>query len=247
LRFSTAGPDATSAWFAVSEYSSNIDNRAYVQQIDTNGDVLFEPHNGILLEDVNQCELNITSNNTAWLITQTVEEWPDFRDLSYLHIDSSGNFFDEYTNGAEDLDVSIGIQGYPTIVNDGEDGLIVTWRDHLGDASHVLAQRLEMELTGIAKDEGQNLLAEQFQIDIVYPNPFNSIVNVVLQLPVAGKLRVTVYDVLGREVVVLAENHYPVGKHTLTFNTNSMSSGVYFIRANLDGRQAAIRKVMLLR
>jgi len=39
-----------------------------------------------------------------------------------------------------------------------------------------------------------------------------------------------VYDVLGREVVVLADGMKEAGYYTATFNGSRLSSGIYFVR-----------------
>jgi bacillolysin len=63
-----------------------------------------------------------------------------------------------------------------------------------------------------------------------YPNPFNPQTVITGQWAVSSEVRLVVYDVLGREVAVLAKGRYPAGKYTFTFDGTNLASGVYFYR-----------------
>jgi hypothetical protein len=82
-------------------------------------------------------------------------------------------------------------------------------------------------MTGVADQDG---VPKEFRLEQNYPNPFNPKTVVSCQLPVASVVRIVVYDVLGREVTVLANDRYPVGKYTFTFDGANLASGVYFCR-----------------
>ncbi|MGA9119984.1 MAG: glycoside hydrolase family 44 protein [Bacteroidota bacterium] len=68
------------------------------------------------------------------------------------------------------------------------------------------------------------------ELDQNYPNPFNPKTVVSGQWTVDSKVRLVVYDLLGREVAVLANGRYPAGKFSFTFDAKNLSSGVYFYR-----------------
>jgi uncharacterized lipoprotein YddW (UPF0748 family) len=63
-----------------------------------------------------------------------------------------------------------------------------------------------------------------------YPNPFNPETNIRFTLPVASKVTLTVYDLLGREVAVLLDERRYAGEHTVRFNAAGLPSGVYIYR-----------------
>lgn len=46
-----------------------------------------------------------------------------------------------------------------------------------------------------------------------YPNPFNPATTLAFELPQASRVTLTVYDVLGREIVRLADGEYEAGRH----------------------------------
>ncbi len=64
------------------------------------------------------------------------------------------------------------------------------------------------------------------------------------QWSVTSVVRLVVYDVLGREVAVLANGTYPAGKYSFTFDGGRLASGVYFYRLSAGGFTAT--RAMLL-
>jgi hypothetical protein len=68
-----------------------------------------------------------------------------------------------------------------------------------------------------------------------YPNPFNPSTKIAFELPKASRVKLIIYDIVGREVAQVADADYPAGYTELTWNgLNShgtmVSSGVYFYR-----------------
>ncbi len=63
-----------------------------------------------------------------------------------------------------------------------------------------------------------------------YPNPFNPGTTIRYELPTLSEVRLSVYDVLGREVSVLVNERRNAGSHEVRFDASQLSSGVYFYR-----------------
>ncbi len=87
---------------------------------------------------------------------------------------------------------------------------------------------------GIQGDEGRGMPVV-YDLSQNYPNPFNPTTTIRFALPRASTVRLTVYNVLGQEVAILADEVRPAGYHTVVWNgTNrsgtSVSSGVYIFR-----------------
>jgi hypothetical protein len=85
-----------------------------------------------------------------------------------------------------------------------------------------------------------------------YPNPFNPSTTVQVNLAEAHRLRLTVYDLLGREVAPLADGVFEAGRHTFAFDASASPSGVYFCRMTAvklsDGTAvSAVRRMLLQR
>jgi hypothetical protein len=74
------------------------------------------------------------------------------------------------------------------------------------------------------------LLPAELRLESVYPNPFNRQVRVNYALPNAGELRLAVYDLTGREVVVLVNGWMDAGSHLVIMNATMLPSGIYFLK-----------------
>ena len=83
-----------------------------------------------------------------------------------------------------------------------------------------------------------------FSLKQNYPNPFNPSTNISYMLKNSGKVRLSVYDLLGREVAVLANEIQAAGQHEVKFSANGLSSGIYFYK--LQATNGVITKKMLL-
>jgi|GEM_PF-3266327 len=69
----------------------------------------------------------------------------------------------------------------------------------------------------------------------VYPNPFNPVTTIGYTIAGAGhealgtrRVKLSVYDMLGREVAVLVNEQKAPGEYTATFNGAGLASGLYF-------------------
>lgn len=88
-------------------------------------------------------------------------------------------------------------------------------------------------------------------IDAVTPNPFRSRTEVTFTIPAAGHVRVSFYDLAGREVRVLTSGARSAGAHRVAWdgrdeNGRAVANGVYFARVETGGRSES-KKVTLVR
>ncbi|MGA9121006.1 MAG: YCF48-related protein [Bacteroidota bacterium] len=79
-----------------------------------------------------------------------------------------------------------------------------------------------------------------------YPNPFNPSTVISGQWTSDNWVKLVVYDVLGREVAVLADGRYPAGRYTFRFDGTGRASGVYFCRL-MAGAFSGVTKMVLVR
>ena len=63
-----------------------------------------------------------------------------------------------------------------------------------------------------------------------YPNPFNPVTTIAYELPGPSDVRLSVFDVLGREVSVLVDGRMEAGAHVIRFDGSTFASGVYLYR-----------------
>ncbi len=65
---------------------------------------------------------------------------------------------------------------------------------------------------------------------VAYPNPSGGRTTLGFTLPEPAAMRLAVYDVLGREVAVLAEGAHEAGRHTVPLDGSALPAGVYLVR-----------------
>jgi hypothetical protein len=86
----------------------------------------------------------------------------------------------------------------------------------------------------------------EFVLSQNYPNPFNPTTVISYQLPVISEVKLVVYDILGREVQVLASGKKAPGRYQAHFDASRLASGVYICRLT-SGKFTEARKMMLIR
>lgn len=83
------------------------------------------------------------------------------------------------------------------------------------------------------------------KLDQNYPNPFNPGTTIKYDLPMSSMERLSVYNMLGREVSVLVNGRKEAGYHEVKFDGAGLSSGVYFYRIQA-GSFVETRKLLLV-
>jgi hypothetical protein len=63
-----------------------------------------------------------------------------------------------------------------------------------------------------------------------YPNPFNPSTQITYNIPKDGNVKLSIYDILGREISTLVNENKTVGRYSAQFNSDRLSSGTYFYR-----------------
>ncbi len=96
----------------------------------------------------------------------------------------------------------------------------------------------------------QEALAKQdmpvaYALRAAQPNPFASSTLIQYDLPEATYVRLTVYDMTGREVARLVDEEKGAGYHAASFDAKGISSGVYLYRLNAGAFKQTGRLVLL--
>jgi hypothetical protein len=79
-----------------------------------------------------------------------------------------------------------------------------------------------------------------------YPNPFNPSTTIKFELPKSSDVRLSVYDMLGREVSVLVNERRDAGVYEVKFDASELASGVYLYTLQA-GDSVQSRKLLVLR
>lgn len=88
-------------------------------------------------------------------------------------------------------------------------------------------------------------IARELTLGPAYPNPFNAEVVIPFSLPVAADLRLTIHDITGRQIAVLAAGNFAPGSHHVRWQANSAASGLYFARIQAGDQQRTLKIVAL--
>ena len=76
----------------------------------------------------------------------------------------------------------------------------------------------------------QRIIPTVYNLYQNYPNPFNPSTTIKYSIPQLSFVTLKIYDILGREVTSLVNEEQAVGVYKIQFNSNKLSSGVYFYR-----------------
>ena len=116
--------------------------------------------------------------------------------------------------------------------------------DYLWNTGNENAPLLVVKPFGTA-NEVENLgLPAEISLSQNYPNPFNPSTSIQFALPESGNVRLSVFNLLGQNVVTLVNGVESAGYHTVQFDASRLSSGIYLYR--LETSSSTIIKQMVL-
>jgi len=87
---------------------------------------------------------------------------------------------------------------------------------------------------------------KEYSLSQNYPNPFNPSTTIKFELPKSSVVRLSVYDLLGREVSVLVNERRNAGYHEVKFDGSNLASGVYFYRLQA-GEFVSSKRMLILK
>jgi hypothetical protein len=70
----------------------------------------------------------------------------------------------------------------------------------------------------------------------LFPVPANEFTTLTFDLKTNSKVSIKLIDNLGREIKAIENSNLSTGNHKYTIETNTLSSGIYFIQLNIDGK-----------
>lgn len=123
------------------------------------------------------------------------------------------------------------------IIGVQEDNGGMVWVDFLtgemsNDNIEVSIATLELPATTGIDDDIR--IPHSYSMAQNYPNPFNATTTIAYNLPEGSYVSIDVYDIIGRKIETLVSGHQNAGEHSVVWNANNVSSGVYFYRINAN-------------
>jgi hypothetical protein len=91
-----------------------------------------------------------------------------------------------------------------------------------------------------------DLSVNKFNLGQNYPNPFNQSTTISYQVPDNGFVSLKIYNTVGKEVATLVNSNQTQGSHTIEFNAEDLTSGMYYCTLRCNG-QVQSNKMFLVR
>ena len=85
----------------------------------------------------------------------------------------------------------------------------------------------------------------EYRLEQNYPNPFNPVTRIKFLVPSSSQVRLTVYDLLGREVALLVNEVRQPGSYEVQFNASHLPSGFYIYRLQAGGHIATNKMILM--
>ncbi len=116
------------------------------------------------------------------------------------------------------------------------------WFDNKTGTMQAWTCAIDFSVTGVGNNN--NNVPDNYSLKQNYPNPFNPNTNIKFDVPKAGHVKLTVFDMLGNQVELLVNNEMQAGSYSSDFHANNLASGVYFYRLEA-GDFVQTKKMML--
>jgi hypothetical protein len=100
-------------------------------------------------------------------------------------------------------------------------------------------------LVGVMPEPGKAVLPTTLGL-FAYPNPFNAVVSLRVDVPRRQSVKISAWNLLGGKVADLYEGVMEAGSHPVAWNAGALPSGIYWVKVKSGDRQA-VQKVALLK
>jgi aminopeptidase N len=95
-------------------------------------------------------------------------------------------------------------------------------------------------------DENTPQVPSEFRLAQNYPNPFNPVTSIDYDIAKNSNVKITIYDMTGREVAAPVNEFKTAGKYSVSFNAMKLASGIYYYKIQA-GDFTAVKKMTLLK
>ncbi len=133
---------------------------------------------------------------------------------------------------------------------DGIKDFVVTANPyHEDEIGYVIIYKGRDDIVVNSIEEERENIPTDFSLVQNYPNPFNSSTVIGYRLSVISKVKITIYDLLGKEVAVLLNEEKPAGEYRLNFDAGKykLASGIYFCELKVNNNYSSRIKMTYLK
>lgn len=139
---------------------------------------------------------------------------------------------------AGEMDTTRVQQFYLSIITQADAAGKIVYLDDIRFKSGTIATAIDVP--------GMPTLPENFVLEQNYPNPFNPSTTIAYSVPHTGNVRLNVYDITGKQVATLVDDNKPAGSYSVTFDAQSLPSGIYYYRLT-SNNYSTTRKMVLVK
>ncbi|MBM4157428.1 MAG: T9SS type A sorting domain-containing protein [Ignavibacteria bacterium] len=210
-------------------------NNQLVLSLTTHGNILFAgtDANGIFFTTDN-------GNNWAQTFINSSSVYSLIVNSNNIFAGTNNGIYLSTNNGVNWSEKNQGFVTTPVV-----DALIIVNNFiYAGTSTQSIWRRSLSDIIGIQKISEN--VPEFYSLGQNYPNPFNSMTNVKFQMLNGGMAKITVYDVLGKEVITLVNEKLAPGTYEIRFDGGNLSSGIYFYRMT-TGNFVQTKKMLMIK
>lgn len=171
--------------------------------------------------------INFSSENRDLKVNPTsVVDLTTDGPITYTHLFADTSFVDNELDG---FDVTLA--PYETLIFIANGGEPVTF-----DLPELPSLPYQAIYTGNEANPPETMAS--FSLAQNYPNPLSDLTTVQFSIPDSGPVRLSIYDILGRQRLVLVNEVMQAGRHEVTINSTSLPAGTYYYRLQAAGQIA---------
>ena len=165
-------------------------------------------------------------------------------DDEVILLDASGSVVDEvhYSNGWP-FSSGVSMEIHDPLI---DNALIGSWFSSTSSYGNGDMGSPGAAFDGTLEINQETLIPASFVINTLYPNPFNPVITLDIDIHQSGVLRIEVYDVSGHFIGEINKGHVNTGNQSFQWSGNNSPSGMYFFKIT-DGDAVQIRKAVLLK
>lgn len=168
----------------------------------------------------------------GYIIVGTTESFGNGEgDVWVIKTDANGDTAWAKTLGGTNYDEGVSVR--QTV--DG--GYIIAGRteSYGSGSSDVWLIRLVQDSVEVSIESTNEFLPSSFLLYQNYPNPFNPITTIDYQISKTSFVKLSIYDISGRIVETIENEHKNAGYYSVEWNASGVSSGLYFYRIEAGG------------
>jgi hypothetical protein len=235
--------NSSSTFIASGNYFSQSQNygSGYCVKFDSAGNIIWQKN---YYSDTVYGFNSITKNVNGYY---GLVEPGDYGKTKVMVIDSNGALLTKKTHYYQPQNLI----GYYHINNSNDSGFIISgfFSPSIGPIDCIVVKTDKFgNTTPIGIINNSNFTSEYELKVFTYPNPFNSTLNIRIDLYKGNEISINVYDILGKELTIITNKYYPAGVYKILFSPDkyNLSSGIYFIKVS-SVNQSIFKKIIYIK